>query len=161
MALRKRKEDLLVKVLDHDWEEVLSGDEELFREMTESHLPALTEAARTGLRQQIRFGNIGPDTVLPEEVVSETLIRAWQVRHGYSEHRPFLDWLLEVEKQTLQRLVDEERRLQEIMPVSLESPAAPAQASDDENEYWEWVEPQPRDRWEDVIPDETAQPLAA
>jgi DNA-directed RNA polymerase specialized sigma24 family protein len=86
----------LVKVLDNDWEDVLSGDEELFREMTESHLPTLMDAARTGIRLQVKSGDIGRDTVLPEEVVSETLIRVLQVRHGYSEHQPLLEWLLEV-----------------------------------------------------------------
>lgn len=145
-----------------EWDEVLLGDEELLKEMAEPHMPALLEAARREIKRERRLGNLQPDLLQPEELVGETLIHAWQARHGRSERMPLKDWLLEMQKHGLQKLIDEEKKFHEPIAVSLED-AVPVEAESeaDENEYWEWVEPPMRDRWEDVIPDENSQPVAA
>jgi len=145
-----------------EWDEVLLGDEELLKEMAEPYMPVLLEAARMEIKRERRLGNLQPDLLQPEELVGETLIHAWQARHGRSERMPLKDWLLDIQKHALQKLIAEEKKLHEPIAVSLEDPVpVETESETDENEYWEWVEPPVRDRWEDVIPDENAHLIAA
>jgi integrase len=147
-----------------DWDEVLLGDEELLKEMAEPHISTLLEAARQHIKRERCLGNLQPDLLRPEELVGETLIHAWQARHGRNERRPLKEWLLEMQKYVLQRFIEEEKKLHEPIAISLEAPLSRAAAYDDENEYWQWVEQPPRERWEAVeskTPEITAEQARA
>ena len=159
MAVRKRKEDLIVAALEKDGHDILSDDEEIFGKIMQPHVAMLLRAARKAIAHEKRLGNPVPDVLQPEELVDETILCAWQARQG-RYHLPFKNWLLDMQQHTLQRIIAEEQQLRETVPISLEAPVAPVQESDDENEYWEWVEPPVADRWADVIPDENI-PLRA
>ncbi len=162
MAAGRNKKDYLAPYeMLGDWDEVVMGDKTLFKEMTEPHLPALLNAARKSIQRERARGELQPDILQPEELVGEMLIQAWQARHGRSERRPLKEWLLEIQEHALRAMIIGEKKLHEPIAVSLEEPAPAAVEPPDENEYWQWVEPPPRDRWEDVIPDENAQPVAA
>src|SRR4051812_25386240 len=119
-----------------DWDEVLLGDEELFREMAEPHMQYLLKAARKDIDCERRLGHLQPDLLQPEELVGETLIEAWEARHGRTERRPLKDWLLEVQKHAMQKIIEKEKYIHEPIVVSLKAPVQPVQVSDDENDYW-------------------------
>ncbi len=146
-----------------EWEEALLGDEELFREMAAPHMPALLKAARKAIDAERREGNLPPDLLQPEELVGETLILAWEARHGRSERRPLKDWLLEMQRHALHKLIEEEKKLHGAIVVSLEAyaPSGPDDAAEDENEFWRWGEPSVHELWADIIPDEQGQAIAA
>jgi RNA polymerase sigma-70 factor (ECF subfamily) len=144
-----------------EWDEVLLGDEELFREMIEAHMPLLLKAARRAIDCERRLGNLQPDLLQPEELVGETLIVAWEARHGRNVRRPLKDWLLEMQHYTLQKIINEEKELHEPIVVSLEAFASLESINDDESELLELIEQPVRDRWEDIIPEEQEHPIAA
>lgn len=159
-AGRNPKEYIAPYEMLDDWDEVLLGDEELFKEMTEPHLAALLDAARRSIKPECKRAGVQPD-LQPEELVGETLIQAWQARHGRTERRPMKEWLLEIQANTLRRLIEEEKKQHEPLAVSLEEHVPFKAESNDENELWNLIEPPVRERWEDVIPDEKTQSLVA
>lgn len=141
------------------WDEVLLGDEELFKEMAEPYVPALLAAARQQVNREIAVGNLQPGILQPEELVGETLVQAWASRHGRREPTPVNQWLLGVQEDTLQKLMDKERQVHEPIALSLEEPVSPDPPENDydDNEFWQRVEPIEGDYWMDVIPDESRQ----
>jgi DNA-directed RNA polymerase specialized sigma24 family protein len=136
-----------------EWDEVLLGDQELFDDMVKPHISMLMENACREIRYERLMGNLDPYLLQPEELLNETLIQAWHKRHARTLSKPFRDWLLEVQKLTLNKMVDEEKRLHDPIVFSLESPLPRQIENNDENEFWEWIEPPPREYWADVIPD--------
>lgn len=160
-AGRNKKDYLAPYEMLGDWDEVVMGDEMLFKEMTEPHVSALLDEARKSIQRERAKGELQPDILQPEELVGETLIQAWQARHGRSERRALKEWLLEIQEHALRAMIIEEKKLYEPIAVSLEEAAPVTSELPDENEYWRWVEPPLHDRWEDVIPDEDSQSLAA
>lgn len=137
-----------------EWEEVLLGDKELFKEMTEPFIPALADVARRDIRREKANGNL-LDALRPEELVGETLLEAWARRYNRTDRQSFKDWLLSIQSWVLQKIVWEEKEWKQLTAVSLESPAAP-KFTDNDNDDWDWITPQTltRNRWRDVIVDE-------
>ena len=72
----------------------LQDERAAFDRLAASHLDELLRAARRELRYRGALGQFGPDDLSPEELVGETLVRAWDDRH----RRPALlgtrAWLL-------------------------------------------------------------------
>jgi len=141
------------------WDEVLLGNKELFNKMTDPHVLLLLEVARTDIAREIRLRKLQPDWLQPEELVGETLIRAWYTRHGRSERKSIKDWLLEVQKYTLQKMIQEERGFFDFIALSLEELVLPKNKN--EMGFDEWLEPSVPERWADVIQDERSQSIAA
>jgi len=162
-AKKNPKEKIPVYETLSEWDEVLQGDEELFREMTEPYISTLHKSARTLIRQERFLGTLTADAIQSEELVAETLIQAWNARHGRSLHEPVKRWLLRIQEQTMRKMIAEEEKLHAPIVASLEAPAPhPSQnIENDENELWRLFEPRIQERWEDIIPDESAQSLAA
>lgn len=160
-AGRNPKEHIAPYEMLTDWDEVLLGDKELFKEMTEAHMQALLKEARRAIDCERRLGNLSPDVLQPEELVAETLIEAWQARHGRNIRRTLKDWLLDIQYRALQRIIQEDRAIHEPIVVSLEAFVPEEEDGDEENPFLELLEPPVRSRWWDIIPDENAQPLAA
>ena len=132
-----------------DWDEVLLGDEELFKEMTEPYIPSLLAASKSHIKRDLKLSNL----LQPEELVSETLIQAWQMRYGRNKRTPMKDWLLQVEKHTFYMLAGKEKLRYEPYALSLEAFVPSQSAHSNQNECWESMEPQMRERWSDIIPD--------
>ena len=162
-ATKNPKESIPYYEMLSEWDEVLLGDEELFREMTETHMPALLISARNAIRHECFLRNLTPDTIQPEELVDETLIQAWKARQGRGDRESLKRWLLRVQERTLQNMITEEKNHYAPIAVSLESPV-PSRSEyiqDDENELWRSFEAPVRERWEDVIPDKNTPSIAA
>jgi hypothetical protein len=156
-----RKEAITPYLISGDWEKVLFGDVELFEEMTNMHIPALLADAEKEIKRAKQSGILPTDALYPKELVGETLIMAWQMRRGRPKRAALKNWLLEVQKYALQKVIDEERKYYEPIAVSLEAHVPAKPESKDENEFWDWVEPSLPEQWVDVIPDAVGHPLAA
>ena len=141
-----------------DWEKVIRGDVELFEELTNIHVPALLSAAGKEIKREKQSGNLPSDALHPKELVGETLIMAWQMRRGRPKRTVLKNWLLDVQKYALQKVIEEEQKFYEPIAVSLEEHAPAPPELKDENEFWEWVEPPLPEYWADVIPDQNTQP---
>ena len=158
-----RKEYLPPYDLLSEWDEVLLGDGQLFREMTEPYIPMLLEVAYKQIERERKSVYFPLEVIQPSELVGETLIYAWQTRHARPSHKPLTDWLVEIQAHCLRQILGEERRIQEPIAASLEDPVPfDAANSNDENDFWDWTEEQHlTQRWEDVIPDESLSTIPA
>jgi DNA-directed RNA polymerase specialized sigma24 family protein len=138
------------------WDEVLLGDKELFRKMSEPFVPALLEAARQQIKRGKIRGNL-PDTVRPEELVSETLVEAWLRRYSRWNYDSLKEWLLATQRWALHLLVLREKDWEKAKAISLEE-TVPSRLADDDYDEWDWITPQfnARDCWRDVIADENS-----
>lgn len=157
MSIRRNKKDYIAPYEMADpWEEVLLGDKELFKEMTEPHVPALVEAARGSIKQEKAKGNL-LDKLLPEELVGETLLHAWARRFNKLERQSLKDWLLCVQRWALYQIVLKEKEWKRLTAVSLEAPVKPKPVDKQEDD-WDRILPQVsvRECWRDVIPDENS-----
>lgn len=160
-TLNYSKSIIPLKLILSDWEKVLRGDVELFEQLTSIHITELLAHAAKVIRQAKRSGDLPSEVLHPEELVGETLIMAWKMRHGRPKRSVLKHWLVEVQKYALQKVIDEEQKFYEPIAVSLEEPAPLEPEIKDENEFWDWIEPPVRDRWEDIIPDEHVHHIAA
>lgn len=163
MSGRKTKKNYIAPYEFSDvWDEILLGDRELFKEMTEPYVPTLINEARQYIKQERTKGNLPPDTLRAEELVGDALIQAWIRRHGRSPHVSLKVWLSANLRWALHLIVEEERNWHQSKAVSLEEPAILKHAKT-ENDEWDWVTPQSMTRvcWRDVIADENSISHAA
>jgi RNA polymerase sigma-70 factor (ECF subfamily) len=130
---------------------------ETFRALVEPNLDALLSAAKHELEYRQAVGDLTLDDLTAEELVGETLARAWRDRH----RRPLLlglrPWLLGLLFRVADSLARQEARRREAAAVSLEAPIPPEPPYDDES-FWEWYQPEATARWKDVIPAAAAAP---
>ena len=134
-----------------DWQAALGGDRAAFEAMVEPCLEELLQAARRERRRRIALGDFGVDDLTAEELVGETLLRAWHDR----QRRPLglgpKAWLLALLFRVTRNLSRREARLRRMVAASLEAPVPPEPIYDDDEEFWEWYQPDESTRWEDVV----------
>lgn len=134
-----------------DWQAALRGDRAAFEAMVEPCLEELLQAARRERRRRIALGDFGVDDLTAEELVGETLLRAWHDR----QRRPLglgpKAWLLALLFRVTRNLSRREARLRRMVAASLEAPVPPEPIYDDDEEFWEWYQPDESTRWEDVV----------
>jgi RNA polymerase sigma-70 factor (ECF subfamily) len=122
-----------------------------FDRLVGSHLDELLRAARRELRYRIALGQLSRDDLSPEELVGETLARAWDDRH----RRPALlgtrAWLLALLHRVAESIARREMRFRRLAPVSLEARPPPEPFYDDDESFWEWYQPDDMTRWEDLV----------
>jgi RNA polymerase sigma factor (sigma-70 family) len=133
------------------WQAVLRGDRTAFEAVVSTHIEELLAAARRELRYHIALGDFGPDDLTAEELVGEVLVRAWQDRTRRPASLAIRTWLLALLFRVAKNLARRERRFREMATVSLEAPLPPAPIYDDDEEFWEWYQPDELTRWEDTI----------
>jgi len=158
MSKKKTKKDYIAPYeLSDAWDEVLLGDKELFKKMTEPFVPALLEAAGKDIKRERAKDNLPPDTIRPIELVGEALVQAWIRRYSRSSREGLLEWLLANQRWALRLLVLEEKDWAKAKAFSMEEPAKPRHA-DNDNDEWDWITPQStaRECWRDIIADENS-----
>ncbi|HWQ37622.1 MAG TPA: hypothetical protein VNM24_03285 [Burkholderiales bacterium] len=144
---------------DPQWQRALAGDRQAFWAIVEPHLAEMLQAAGRDIRYHESLGQLGPQDLAPEELVGETLIRAWHGRHHRPRRLSLRAWLLGSQHRVLQWIVAREQRLRQIWSVSLESaPPREPVIYDDDASYWEWHQPDDFVRWEDLIPGDVPAP---
>jgi RNA polymerase sigma factor (sigma-70 family) len=133
------------------WQAVLRGDRTAFEAVVSTHIEELLTAARRELRYHIALGDFGPDDRTAEELVGEVLVRAWQDRARRPRSLAIRTWLFALLFRVAKNLARRERRFRKMEAVSLEAPVPPAPIYDDDEEFWEWYQPDELTRWEDTV----------
>ncbi|MBB5755233.1 RNA polymerase sigma factor [Prosthecomicrobium pneumaticum] len=140
------------------WRATLQGDRDAFQRLVGPYLDELFAAARRDVRYHSAVGDLREDEISPEEVVGETLLRAWRDRHRRPQGLDIRPWLLGLQFRVLTRIVRQEQVLRKLVSVSLEAPAPAEPIYDDDESFWEWYQPDEMLRWEDIVPaDVTAE----
>ena len=155
MSMKKNRKDYAAPYEFSDaWDDVLLGDRDVFKEMTEPFIPALIEAARQDIKREKALGNL-TDRILAEELAGDALIQAWPRRYSRSPRESILEWLLANQRWALRLLVLSEKEWTERKALSLEEPAKSRLADNDD---WDVITPQfvARPCWRDVIADENS-----
>ena len=155
MSMKKNRKDYAAPYEFSDaWDDVLLGDRDVFKEMTEPFIPALIEAARQDIKREKALGNL-TDRILAEELAGDALIQAWTRRYSRSPRESILEWLLANQRWALRLLVLSEKEWTERKALSLEEPAKSRLADNDD---WDVITPQfvARPCWRDVIADENS-----
>ena len=62
------------------WERCMDGDRQAFQQLMLSHLDELFAAAQRDLRYHVLLRDLRQHDLSPEELVGETLLRAWRDR---------------------------------------------------------------------------------
>ncbi|HEX8298592.1 MAG TPA: sigma factor, partial [Rubricoccaceae bacterium] len=125
------------------WRRALTGDRDAFTEATAPYQETLLTAARRQVQVQREAGTLVESDLTPEELVGETLVRAFDGRAFYdADQMSFRGWLLGLQTRTLARLARDESRHAARSAVSLdeEVPTGANQDTTDE-EFWEFHEP--------------------
>lgn len=138
--------------LQDDWRAVLDGDRDQFRRLVDPHLSELNTAAAREIRYRRAIGDLRPDDLAADELVGETLVRAWRDRGRKPLELDSRAWLLGLMFKVLEAIVRGERRARRLAGVSLEAATPDGTIDAVEEEFWEWYQPDDVTRWEDVIP---------
>jgi RNA polymerase sigma factor (sigma-70 family) len=150
-------------VIEAGWKAALRGDRAAFQATVAPHLEELLGAARRELSYRVALGNFGADDLTPEELVGEALLRAWQDRYRRPSSLGVKVWLLALLFRVARDLARREAGLRRIPTESLEALVPPEPIYDDDEEFWEWYQPDELTRWEDVVeaPAITPEEMAA
>jgi DNA-directed RNA polymerase specialized sigma24 family protein len=140
------------------WRRALTGDRDAFTEATAPHQDTLLAAARRQVDVQREAGTLTENDLTPEELVGETLVRAYDRRASYDPDQMGLRaWLLGLQTRALARLARSESRHAARNAVSLdeEVPTGRNQDTTDE-EFWEFREPFDVLTYGDLVPGSVA-----
>ncbi len=141
------------------WEAVARDDRAAFSTLVEPLLGDLEELARHEIAYFTSLGDLDEDWITPKELVGETLAAAWRGRRRKPRALSLKAWLSGILLRTAERIVRHRRRTREVEEaVSLEAPAPSPPIYDDDEEFWEWYQPDDLLRYEDVLPATTVTP---
>ena len=138
---------------DASWEAALRGDRDAFQAAVGPHLEEVFQAAQNEVRYRIAVGDLQADDLTAEELVGETLARAWRDRHRRPQQLDLKAWLLALLFRVARNIVRSEARFKKLATVSLEASVPPEPIYDDDESFWEWYQPDKMTRWEDVVPE--------
>jgi RNA polymerase sigma factor (sigma-70 family) len=136
----------------------LEGDREAFQAAVRPYLGELLRAAGHEVRYRVALGDFRADDPTAEELVGEVLIRAWQQRRDRTSALRLRVWLLALLYRVAHDLSRREARQKRVPAESLEEPVPPEPIYDDDEEFWEWYQPDEMTRWEDVVEAPTMTP---
>ena len=129
-----------------------------FMNMVRAHLPSLMDAAARELAYREAIGELSSDQLTEEDLIAETLFKAWRSR----KHKPDLlearIWLIGLVHATAEMLIAQEAESQPSGILSIEEVLHEKPAYDPDADFWEWFQPDEVLRREDEIPDATLMP---
>lgn len=104
------------------WARALDGDRDAFEKAIAPHHDTLMEGARRKIAARLDAGELRERTLTPEELVGETMIRAFDHSDQYEpEQMSFRAWLLGIQYRTLNRLIRAEHRYDDQKALSLDA----------------------------------------
>jgi RNA polymerase sigma-70 factor (ECF subfamily) len=135
------------------WQRALDGDSAAFEEAVAPLQETLLAAARRQVDVERAAGTIRPDALTPEELVGETLLRAFQHRAGFDPRKlSFRAWLLGVQHRALSRLSAEEAGYDARKAISLDEEVPTREEFDDvEEAMYEFRQPFEITTYEDLL----------
>ncbi|MBA1158964.1 RNA polymerase sigma factor [Microvirga mediterraneensis] len=141
-----------LKGLSNQWQRTLAGDKDMFRSLVEPYLEELRAAAQHEITYRVCVGDLGSGSLSAEDLMAETMIKAWDERRHKPVNLDLEAWLLGLLYRTADLLVGEERQIGELAPVSLDAPAADMASATG------WRQPADFETWEEAIPDPKSTP---
>ena len=141
------------------WRRALDGDRDAFNDALAPYTDTLRRAAERQLdveRDLVTGDPTGPPSVdmTPEELVGETMVRAWDRRERFDGDRMGIRaWLLGLQTRSLAQVARREARYADRKAVSLDAelPVNPTQDAVEED-FYEFRQPFDVDTYEEVIP---------
>lgn len=138
------------------WRRALTGDRDAFEEALAPYHDDLRAAADRllGVRDDDDDEGAPRVDLTPEELMGETLVRAWDLRDQYdADAMGFRSWLLGIETRSLARLARADRRYAERKAISIDE-ELPVNADQDavEESFYEFRQPFDVDTYEEIIP---------
>ncbi len=141
------------------WEAAARDDKAAFSALVEPLLGDLEELARHEIVYFTSLGDLDEDWITPKELVGETLTVAWRGRRRKPRALSLKAWLSGVLLRTAERIARHRRRVRAVEEaVSLEDRVPPPAAYDDDEEFWEWYQPDDLTRYEDILPATSVTP---
>ena len=104
------------------------SEQAAFQAAVKPHLQELFEAARRELRYRVALGDFGPDLLTAEELVGETLARAWRDRRRRPRLLKFRVWLLAVLFRVAEDIARDEAQFRKLATESLQASVPPRTA---------------------------------
>ncbi|MAQ91950.1 MAG: hypothetical protein CMM84_00230 [Rhodothermaceae bacterium] len=150
------------------WRRALDGDRDAFEEALAPFIATLHDAAERQLsveRDVVSEEPVDPTAVVdltPDELVGETLLRAWDRRERYDGDRmTFRAWLLGLQTRSLARYARREERYAERKAISLDEELPTNEDQDAVGEqFYEFRQPFDVDTYEEIIAgSEPADPI--
>jgi len=135
----------------------LFADKKAFTQAIEPLLPALWRRAQHEHAYRRALGDFDEGAVSVEDLLAETLVQAWRRRHHKPAGLSLEAWLTALLHRAAERIARAERRYHAQIGLSLEAPLPPPPVYDDDEEFWEWYQPDEVLHWEDVLPDTGAR----
>ncbi len=140
---------------DTTWRDALSsGDKDGFRAAIEPHTDTLLAAARRDLSYYKAKGKIGDQDLVPEDVVGEAIVQAWDRRDKLPEQMSLRGWMLAVTHRAGRGLVARQHTLDTEKVISLDAPVPTEGDASDSAQQWfyEWYQPDSVVTWEEITP---------
>ncbi len=146
-----------------DWESIVEGDRKAFDALVESEMSGLLEAAKHEIAYYEDVGDFPPRYMTPEELVGEAMIQAWDHRAKKPRGMSPRAWLYAMLFQAADKLAERRREIQahETLSTDQKIPDDPLVLDpvyDDDEEFYEWFQPDEALKWEDVIPSDVIAP---
>ena len=142
------------------WRRALAGDRDAFEAALAPHADTLRAAAERQLaveRDPISDAPLdaqAPIDLTPEELVGETMIRAWDLRERFDGDRMgFRAWLLGLQTRALARFARREERYAARKAISLDEQLPTNETQDAvEEQFYEFRQPFDVDTYEEIVP---------
>ncbi len=147
-----------------DFREEAQGDAKAaFDALVNREMSALLEAARHEVAYYEDVGDFPPGYMSPEELVGAAMIRAWERRKKRPEGMQPRTWLYLQLFRTADALAGRRRNIQKHETLSSDQvipddPLVLDPLYDDDEEFYEWFQPDEALKWEDVIPSTAIAP---
>lgn len=131
--------------------ETETRERQAFGQTVKAHLEELLSSARHHIAYHVARGDLPKDSLTPEELVGETLIRAFEGRAR--QPQDVRSWLLALETRTLDEIIAKNLWEQELWAVHIEDPIPPKNPLDLDDTFWDWYQPdEAPPHAEDLIP---------
>lgn len=142
------------------WRRALTGDRDAFNEAIDPYQDDLADAANRLLDIEREAVDEDPENdtgarvdLTPQELVGETLLRAWDFRDRFdADQMSFRAWLLGLQARSLARFARQERRYADRKAISIDEELPTGEDQDAvEEQFYEFRQPFDVDTYEEVL----------
>jgi DNA-directed RNA polymerase specialized sigma24 family protein len=136
------------------WRHAVAGDADAFEQAVAPYRDVLLRNARTTIQERLATGELNSADLSPEELVGETLLRAFQGRDRFHPERMELRvWLLALQRRALNRIASEETEYRDRKAISLDEEVPFREDYDAvEETFYEFGDPFDVTTYEELIP---------
>lgn len=133
---------------------LVSGDADAFERAVEPYRELLLRNARTLIRERLSTGELNQDDLTPEELVGETLLRAFSGRERFDPSRmPLQTWLLALQRRALNKIAAQESEYRGRKVISLQEEVPFREDYDAvEEAFYEFNDPFDVTTYDEIIP---------